>query len=68
MVCSPSHVAKGADARKWCDLVTSSIGAGKGGGKDVQATASIPVENGNAEELLVAVQNYAVDYVKSFSL
>lgn len=62
------HVAKGLDCRKWISAVTESVGAGKGGGKDGQATASIPLDNLDDSQTLQVIGEAASKFVSSLNL
>lgn len=59
------HIAAGLDAKGWCEFCIAAVGAGKGGGRDIQSTANIPVDGTgkSADEVLAMV----VDAAKTFA-
>jgi hypothetical protein len=56
-VSTPANIAAGLNAKEWCDHCMNVIGQGKGGGRDSQSTASIPIEGSgkSPEEVVAAV-------------
>jgi hypothetical protein len=62
-----NHIANGCDARKWIDYCTSAVGAGKGGGKDLLAMASIPLESRNVDEVFAIINNAAIEYTSTLN-
>ena len=64
------NVAAGLDAKAWCDHCMEVIGQGKGGGRNIQSTASIPVEGSgmSPEDLVAAVLTAAKDFAAQKSL
>lgn len=64
-ISTPANVAAGLDAKAWCDHCMAVIGQGKGGGRDTQSTASIPIEGSgkSADEVVAAV----LDAAKTFA-
>lgn len=67
---SDSHAANGLDCKAWCDACIAALGAGKGGGRSVQATASVPLEGSSRspEESLALVITTAKEFVASRGL
>lgn len=67
---SDSHAASGLDCKAWCDACVATLGAGKGGGRNVQATASIPLEGSSRspEESLSLVIETAKQFASSKGL
>lgn len=68
---SDSHAAAGLDCKAWCDACVAAVGAGKGGGRNVQATASIPLsgdEGRSPEDSLAMVIDTARQFVASKGL
>ena len=55
---SVTHLAKGLNAKEWCDVCIAVAGAGKGGGKPELANASIPGDLSVLEKILTEAKNY----------
>ena len=63
-IVSPAHVAKGLNAKEWCDcciaVAAASGGSGKGGGRPEQANATIVIPSGvDVGTLLEAARIFA---------
>lgn len=67
---SDAHVAAGLDCKAWCDSCIAALGNGKGGGRNVQATAAIPLEGSSRspEESLALAIETAKQFVASKGL
>ncbi len=65
IVVTKKHLDAGLDAKKWSDHVIQAVGGGKGGGKNVQATASIPVDDSTPEQMVEAILTAAREYASS---
>lgn len=67
---SDLHASQGLDCKAWCDSCIAALGAGKGGGRNIQATASIPLEGStrSTEESLALVLETAKQFLSSKGL
>jgi len=63
------HLARGLDAKKWCDHCLEALGGGKGGGRNVQATGTVVVPNGaNGDEFIRQVVDVAQGFVAGLNI
>jgi hypothetical protein len=73
-IVSPEHVAKGLNAKEWCDccvaVAVAAGGSGKGGGRVEQAQATITFPEGNSsiqktiiDDILKAANTYASKFL-----
>ena len=63
------HVARGLDAKKWCDSCLEALGGGRGGGRNIQATGTVSVPEGaNGDEFVRKVVDEAQSFVAGLNL
>eukprot|EP00604_Paraphysomonas_vestita_P001745 CAMPEP_0174822746 /NCGR_PEP_ID=MMETSP1107-20130205/18190_1 /TAXON_ID=36770 /ORGANISM="Paraphysomonas vestita, Strain GFlagA" /LENGTH=926 /DNA_ID=CAMNT_0016042605 /DNA_START=308 /DNA_END=3088 /DNA_ORIENTATION=- len=66
VITTPEHVNQyGLNSKSICDECIEKYGAGKGGGRDIQATAALPINDKSPEESLLFVVDTARQFVQS---
>lgn len=66
VITTNEHITQyGLNSKLICDECIEKYGAGKGGGRDIQATAALPITDKSPEESLLFVVNTAREFIQS---